>query len=448
MMSNFDGVVCRKMKIQSLLTCLVPLCFLNNKAVKSFLLETTPSLKYHQRCHEFSTLYQGRQSRYNSIPLFAKSNLKNSLEDLRPYENKPKLWIDTDEALHLANDMSISLQQFDALYADVVVSHTLKNNHSSKQDTSFSPKMRRINAADFPSLSNFDKYVPNTGNSNSLLEMANYATSSTIRWCDLFVAELGLCPWAKASINTDHAIRLKILPLEDSDDDISLVEKMEELIRESSKELGRLAGYLPWDNVDDGSSENMKEERELIDPNVAITFIIAVPYPSSYKSKKEFLDSNEYKNNYVPQMSSMLPSDFKFSNFIDFFNDLDDDFFIEAEDFEMNQKNHDSNPPLGTFVTLAPFHPLWHFATGASENDDTDYLESVESKCFKDESIDFEKRAPFPTISVVLTKAITDAGGELATGRIGEQNEKILGELDVDHLYRMYLSKVIHGTQS
>lgn len=58
-------------------------------------------------------------------------------------------------------------------------------------------------------------------------------------------------------------------------------------------------------------------------------------------------------------------------------------------------------------VIVAPFHPDWTWTKGESE------------------SLQFEKRSPYPTVSLVSTRVI-DAAGEDVTRQIGVQNEKTL----------------------
>ncbi|GAX12125.1 hypothetical protein FisN_1Hh050 [Fistulifera solaris] len=83
-----------------------------------------------------------------------------------------------------------------------------------------------------------------------------------------------------------------------------------------------------------------------------------------------------------------------FDEFYNRFLDLEDDFF-----------DHD-NPILRDHITLAPFHPEWMFA--------------------EDEPVlAFEKRSPYPTISIVSAQAI-ELAGPAATEQIGRNNAKIL----------------------
>lgn len=69
-------------------------------------------------------------------------------------------------------------------------------------------------------------------------------------------------------------------------------------------------------------------------------------------------------------------------------------------------------------VKVAPFHPDWAF-DGEPDN------------------LQYEKRSPFPTVSLVSTKVV-DAAGEMATKRIGEQNEQLLLSKSVNELQSLW----------
>lgn len=155
----------------------------------------------------------------------------------------------------------------------------------------------------------------------------------------------------------------------------------ESIIRESAKELIRI--------TDEG----------YVDENVAITFVIALP---------ALHDGNCY--------------DFEFDNFYDFSVDLEDRLFDEAE-----ESSDDSNIQIGDEITIAPFHPEWTFASDSGD--------------IKLEAVDFEKRSPFPTISLVKSLVIERAGEE-ATTRIGLNNKMILEQYGVEWLQSFYNTNI------
>ena len=367
-------------------------------------------------------------------------------------KNEHTMWISSDEANRLANQLSISSSQFDALYADVVVMDAKEHlfleenqNISQEEDSVTTTVIRRVKGYDFPSSFEIQPIM----NQNLFVEAANFAAESTCRWCDLFVAELGLCPWARASLNSKNAVRIKILPLYDTSNGDDLLQRMDEVVRESSEQFLRSIGSITWDK-DDSYEMDETKIHTFIDPNVAITFVIAVPFPSSFssmnKNQKNSLSACQSHKQYSSELSSILPPEFDFLNFVEFFNDLDDELYYEAEEFDLEKeqeqksgnKEEQSNVPLGKSITLAPFHPLWRFAPSDNENEGNfDDQNNIE------QSIDFEKRSPYPTISIVLTKAITNAGAEMATDRIGMHNQAVLDQIKVDDLQKLFLQKVV-----
>jgi hypothetical protein len=163
------------------------------------------------------------------------------------------------------------------------------------------------------------------------------------------------------------------------------IDCFERIVRESARELIRIT------------------DEEYVDENVAITFVIALPK----------VEENSY--------------DFEFDNFYAFSVNLEDRLFEEAEESSDN-----TNVQIGDEVTIAPFHPEWAFAS------DTDHV--------KLEAVDFEKKSPFPTISLVKSLVIERAGEE-ATIRIGLNNKMILEEHGVEWLKCFYQDNVSkHGS--
>ncbi len=94
---------------------------------------------------------------------------------------------------------------------------------------------------------------------------------------------------------------------------------------------------------------------------------------------------------------------FPMNDFGDFY-----DWFLELEE----------NWELMDSVIVAPFHPDWTFEGEA-------------------ESMQFEKRSPFPTVTLVSTRVV-DAAGEAATEQIGKQNEQILLSKTVEELQSLW----------
>ena len=221
--------------------------------------------------------------------------------------------------------------------------------------------------------------------------VAQDAAEKTLRWCEGFVQKLNLCPWAKLSLQSSNAIRIKIMHQSMG------TEGMEQLIRDSAHEL--------IDLMESGE----------VDINVGITFVIAIGNDDS--------DAGE-------------PA-FDFEDFYAFVIDLEDRMFDEA-DAAADEKMDDSEvedvympmDPFGDKVTIAPFHPEWFFAV-EGEGDEN--------------PLNYEKKSPFPTVSLVRTSTIIQAGEE-ATRRIGEHNEEILTEYGSQKLSTLYRENVLRNS--
>ena len=259
------------------------------------------------------------------------------------------------------------------------------------------------------------------------LQKADYAVEATLRWCSDFVAKLNLCPWAKLSLAEQNAIRVKVV------DQTLGIDSFERIVRDSGLELLKLTGHEEYSSsFDDDDDDNDKvgrgeagggKDAQCIDPNVAITFIIAVPPTMDVDVLIDCLD----------QESQNLP-DFNFAPFHDFVFDLEDRLFEEADAFaeadeKVNQSpvhvSDDAQLPIGDWITIAPFHPAWSFA-----GDD-------------DSPVAWEKRTPFPTVSVVRSDAI-EAAGEEATSRIAKHNEEVLSNMGSHALRDLFRKDILH----
>ena len=98
-----------------------------------------------------------------------------------------------------------------------------------------------------------------------------------------------------------------------------------------------------------------------------------------------------------------------FSDFYDWFCALEEDYWDDDNDLQSK-------------VTLAPFHPGWKF-----QGDEP--------------SLQFEKKSPYPTVTLVWTDVI-DAAGEAVTSKIALQNEETLCGRSVQELDDMYKQNV------
>ena len=246
------------------------------------------------------------------------------------------------------------------------------------------------------------------------LRNADYAVEATLRWCSDFVAKMNLCPWAKLSLAAQNAIRVKVV-------DQSLgIDSFEQIVRDSGLELLKLTGHEKYSSDDDMVGQRGaggEKDVQCIDPNVAITFIIALPPPMD--ADVDCLDQEQQN----------LP-DFNFAPFHDFVFDLEDrlfeetDAFAEADEVSQLHVTDDAQVPIGDWITVAPFHPAWSFA----------------GDC--DSPVAWEKRTPFPTVSVVRSDAI-EAAGEEATSRIAKHNEEVLSHIGSHALQDLFRRDIL-----
>lgn len=212
------------------------------------------------------------------------------------------------------------------------------------------------------------------------------------------------------------------------------------------------------------------KDYEVVDPNVAITFVVALPCHKVKKAKEgDVLVPNNYE--------------FEFEPFNDFFVDLEERLFDEADYSEFSGKSSGEEReeeegekesallfvPIGDLVTLAPFHPDWCFAPDRSTDDGVDVyssfngLRDFDAKNYDakdivdmqtvdnrgrlmENPINYEKRTPYPTISLVRTSAILAAGTE-STTRIGEHNKKLLTRMGSHALEKLFRDKIVRDVK-
>ena len=292
-----------------------------------------------------------------------------------------------------------------------------------------------------------------TKKSESLLTVAHppfeafEAIESTRRWSENFVRKLKLCPWAGSSIDVPGGIRYWVVLVEDrvSGDDndpsdiytrrrrakggdhhvddkrrAAILEQMEGIVRDAGKHLMQIT-----------TSPSSKEGEynnafDAIDPSVAISFVILVEQRSL-----PFVAFHEY---FIDLEEKLL----------DECDVYDDDETSQEEDEKEDDDGCSTvdNIPIGCDITVAAFHPQWRFGLDSGN----DY----------EEAVDFEKRAPYPTISIVRSSAIdvlmNDDDDSVvidcsapATRRIADQNEKTLRDIGIDKLRELFDAVVIKG---
>jgi len=210
---------------------------------------------------------------------------------------------------------------------------------------------------------------------------AKEVTTLVTNWCENFVVELDLCPWAKTSLQTRGAMRFFLVPsphtIDDPNNSMEMVQEEQERwmdgIVENVAERFQEEILKPTTCNDDTPSAQLEK--------AAIYFVVFLPNDSE----------------------SLLPN-----SFIDFsywFMDMEEDWKEEYDN-----------------VIVAPFHPSWSFGQEDVE-DGNDFIEQC---------LDYEKRSPYPLVTLVSTQVVEKAGAAV-TEAIGEHNEEVLVGIEEKH---------------
>lgn len=246
------------------------------------------------------------------------------------------------------------------------------------------------------------------------------AIEATHRWASNFVRPLRLCPWAGSSLDTPGAIRYWVVVLDPNEDNIdnelNAVEVqcqriIEGTVREAGRHLQQITSF----------SERNDDDEDVIDPSVAIAFVIIVSREKS--SAKLSLSSLQSMDQGSPQEMRL-----SFDSFHEFFFDLEDRllyecdvYWDEAEESSADDGGFDGNDsitddtakdaPIGCEITIAAFHPQWQFSApecddGCNNSENDGIVREGTISTAPTAPIDFEKRTPFPTISIVMSSAI------------------------------------------
>ena len=237
------------------------------------------------------------------------------------------------------------------------------------------------------------------------------AIEATQRWSSNFVRRLNLCPWAGQSLDTHGAMRFWVLLVGGDDGEELIFDRLHRTIRMAGEHLVSIAAP---------ASEDDPTGRIAVDPSAAISFVILAR-----------VDDN------VPDP----PTDF--GSFYETFLHLEDRLLDECDVYwDTNGDESGGELPLGCDITIAAFHPEWKF--GSSDTS------AIGESC---QPIDYEKRTPYPTVSIVLSSAIDSLmdervggadphGSALVTKRIAEVNAQTLGGLGIEEVEHLYAAEV------
>jgi hypothetical protein len=216
----------------------------------------------------------------------------------------------------------------------------------------------------------------------------------TWRWCRDFVVPLQLCPWAAASVNTPGAIQFYVVPVSSNDVTGDQLVQIVEIVARQFR-----------DRILIGQGDKDVDHRK-----VAIAFIVLAN--TAYDATSE--------------STSWIES---FPSFYEWFTQFEDDWIDEGL-YSMTDDEEEAT--IYDAMTLAAFHPDWEYENGAIHAEDSSTTNGL----------DFEKKSPFPTLTLVSTETI-DAAGPEVTERIAQQNARVLqAEMTLEQLQKLYQQAV------
>lgn len=213
----------------------------------------------------------------------------------------------------------------------------------------------------------------------------------TWNWCTRFVVTYRLCPWAAASVSSENAVQIFLVVMEGERPD-------EDGMTYTNFERGL---YL--------ASQTFQQQLKLMqskgfpnytNPNTAIGFVVQVSQCD----------------------------DWDFHSFYDWYLLAEDKLF----DGGLASDQAADDPalrPCSEQITWAPFHPNWRYCS----DEEADFDDN--------NSLGIEKQTPYPTVSIVSSEAIDEAG-PLTTEQIISNNQRLLSTKPVSVWEQIYKQAV------
>jgi len=195
------------------------------------------------------------------------------------------------------------------------------------------------------------------------------AAIRTWNWAKHFVLKLGLCPWAKASLDTPNSMQVFVVPKE--------------------QDIPYTTGTYANDICQTVADKCLQYCQDYPEKESSIIFFVV------FQEEDEDADCVED----ISRVAGFHDAYDQWESFIDFhewFTDLEDDWDMDD-------------------IIVAPFHPNWQFG-GDGQN-----------------TLDFEKKSPYPTVTFVSAKVVEQAG-EAATAQIAQKNEETLQGKTLEYL--------------
>jgi hypothetical protein len=247
----------------------------------------------------------------------------------------------------------------------------------------------------------------NIDNEDNIIDpnAVNVITRKTMNWCNEFVMKLDLCPFAKASLQTKGAMRFFLVPpipmVVQPPTTSSVVSTTQIQLEEEYRNrriVDDVAKRFQTEILNNNNNGNDREDNsnpaaaDMLE-RAAIYFVIFLSNENNDNDNGNGNgNGNENDNEDNTAITTTTSRTSSFIDFLDWFNDLEDNWSEECDD-----------------VIIAPFHPDWQF-----EFDTRDEY-----------ALNYEKRSPYPLISIVSTNVVEKAG-EAVTELIGENNREIL----------------------
>ena len=290
----------------------------------------------------------------------------------------------------------------------------------------------------------------------------------TWNWCQYFVRKLELCPWAPTSIDTPGAIQFFVVMMDGNSQSISsdndnendgenqicsaIINSVAQIFTDNVMKSTNVEQNHTYDDDDDDDNSKQQQQQLSSLERAAIYFVLFVHDSTTMTTVNEDVSgpTTGSKIHSVRTKHNPTPSDNdddgentyeNFMTFYEWFMDLEDGHTKTSKvtgKSEMIPSIYDEHPD----VIVAPFHPRWTFSDtsssdvgGNKSNDDTDTKIDEDD----DETIDpiaYEKRSPYPTISIVSARTVEQAG-EGVTRKIGIHNEQLLSNYrDIPKFWR------------
>ncbi|CAJ1970147.1 unnamed protein product [Cylindrotheca closterium] len=198
------------------------------------------------------------------------------------------------------------------------------------------------------------------------------AAIRTWNWSKHFVLKLGLCPWAKGSLDTPSAMQIFVVPKEQdilyttgtyaNDICLAVADKCLQYCQKYPEKESSIIFLVVFQEEDEDAD--------------------CVPEETTMDRIGGFHDAYDQWEHFI--------------NFYEWFTDLEDDWDLDD-------------------IIVAPFHPNWQFGGDGQR------------------LLDFEKKSPYPTVTFVSAKVVEQAG-EAATAQIAQKNEETLEGKTLDSL--------------